>query len=270
VTSALLGTGVYNSTTGVVTFNTATLAIVARGATVSASISFLQTSTGVAGTGTTGAVNDTVAANNTNTFSVLASAADMSVSFAGFPSSATAGTTVTGTVSFANISTTPSSTATSVTVTLKLKPGLPTGNVTVTSAILGVGVYDSVTGVVTFPTSPPNVTPGQTITASISFVQTSTNVVGTATAASVNDTNSSNNTTTFIIAAGNNATLSGRVFQDVRRNKVFDAGIDLPIANFRAEVIRVTGSTTTVIGSGLTDEGLAELKISKHPNSLSA
>jgi uncharacterized repeat protein (TIGR01451 family) len=270
VTSALLGTGVYNSTTGVVTFNTATLAIDAPGATVSASISFLQTSTGVAGTGTTGAVNDTVAANNTNTFSVLASAADMSVSFAGFPSSATAGTTVTGTVSFANISTTPSSTATSVTVTLKLKPGLPTGNVTVTSAILGVGVYDSVTGVVTFPTSPPNVTPGQTITASISFVQTSTNVVGTATAASVNDTNSSNNTTTFIIAAGNNATLSGRVFQDVRRNKVFDAGIDLPIANFRAEVIRVTGSTTTVIGSGLTDEGLAELKISKHPNSLSA
>ena len=253
VTSALLGTGVYNSITGVVTFNTATLAIVAPGATVSASISFLQTTTGVAGTGTTSAINDTNAANNTGTFRVIESSADMRASFAGFPSSAPAGTTVTGTVSFANISSTPSSTATSVTVTLKLKPGLPTGSVTVTSVILGIGLYNSVTGVVTFPTSPPNVTPGQTISASITFIQTNTGVIGTATAASANDINASNNTATFSVSAGNNASLSGRVFLDVVRNKVFDAGTDTPIANFRAEVIKVVGTTTTVFGSAITD-----------------
>jgi len=253
VTSVLLGTGVYSSVTGIVTFATATLASVTPGATVSASISFLQTTTGVAGTGTTGAINDTSAANNTATFSVAASAADMSASFAGFPANASAGTTVTGTVSFANISTTPNSTATSVTVTLKLKPGLPTGSVTVTSVILGVGVYNSVTGVVTFPTSAPNVTPGQTITASITFIQTSTGVVGTATATAVNDTNASNNTTTFSVLAGNNATLSGRVFLDAKRNKIYDAGVDIPVTNFRAEVFKVTGTTTVVFGSALTD-----------------
>ena len=253
VTSVLLGNGTYNPVNGQVTFSTSTLATVAPGSTVSVSISFLQTTTSVAGTGTTGAINDTVASNNTASFTVFESSADMSASFAGFPASASAGTTVTGTVSFTNNSTTPSSTATSVTVTLKLTPGLPTGSVTVTSVILGVGVYNSVSGVVTFPTTPPNVTPGQAITVSITFIQTNTGVIGTATASSSNDTNSSNNTAVLRVSAGNNASVSGQVFHDVTRNKVFDAGTDIPIANFRAEVFKITGSTTTVFGSAITD-----------------
>ena len=254
VTSAVLGNGTYNAGTGRVTFASAPSVVnVTPSGTVSASISFLQTTTGVAGTGTTSAINDTNAGNNTNTFSVLQSSADMSVSFAGFPSNATVGTTVTGTVSFANISTTASSTATSVTVTLKLKPGLMTGSVTATSVILGIGVYNSVTGIVTFPTSPPNVTPGQTITASLTFIHTSTGVIGTATASALNDINSANNTATFNVAAGNNASLSGRVFLEVNRNKIFDEGVDLPLANFRVEVVKVSSTTTTIFGSAFTD-----------------
>lgn len=50
----------------------------------------------------------------------------------------------------------------------------------------------------------------------------------------------------------NNATLSGLVFHDIQKNRVFDSGTDLPISNFRVEVIRVTGSSTTVVGSGTT------------------
>ena len=141
VTSALLGTGVYNSITGVVAFNPSTLAIVAPGATVSASISFLQTTTGVAGTGTTSAINDTIAGNNTATFSVAASAANMSASFAGFPASAPVNTVVNGTANFVNIDTAANATATSATFTLQLPAGLVTANVTVTSALLGTGVY---------------------------------------------------------------------------------------------------------------------------------
>ncbi|MBI2728272.1 MAG: DUF11 domain-containing protein [Polaromonas sp.] len=155
------------------------------------------------GTGTTGALNDTNAANNTGTFSVLGTAADMSASFAGFPASAAPGTTVSGTVSFVNTSTT--GTATTAVFTLALKPGLGVGNVTVTSALLGNGVYNNATGVVTFPTSPTvvNVTPSGTVSASISFLQTSTGVTGTGTSNAVNDTNPANNTGTFNVPAVN-------------------------------------------------------------------
>ena len=256
VTSVLLGNGTYNSVTGIVTFATATLASVTPGATVSASISFLQTSTGVQGTGTTGAINDTNPANNTGTFSVVQSTADMSTSFAGFPANALAGTTVTGTVSFANVNSSPSATATSVTLTLKLSPGLAAGSVTVTSGVLGTGTYNSVTGIVTFAGATPNVTPGQTITVSITYLQTGTFVAGTATATSVNDTNVANTTSTFNVVTGataNTARLTGKVFEDIQRNKVFDAGVDRPLANFRAEVIKVIGSTTVVYGSALSD-----------------
>jgi uncharacterized repeat protein (TIGR01451 family) len=167
-----------------------------------------------------------------------------------------AGSTVTGTVSFININTAASATATSVTLTLKLTPGLATASVTVTSVILGVGVYNSVTGVVTFTNVTPNVTPGQTITASITYLQTGTSVVGTATAVAVNDTNASNSTATFMVISGptaNNASLSGRIFLDVQRNKVFDVGIDTPIPNFRAEIFKVVGSTTVVFGQAVSD-----------------
>ncbi len=200
VTSVLLGNGTYNNTTGVVSFTLApTVVNVTPGATVSASISFLQTSTGVTGTGTSNALNDTNPANNTATFSVAVSAADMSTSFANFPVSAPTGTTVSGTVNFVNTNTT--GTATTAVFTLKLSPNLAA--VTVTSALLGVGTYNTATGVVTFLAVPTvvNVTPGGTVSASISFVQTSTGVTGTGTSNAFNDTNPANNTGTFSVPA---------------------------------------------------------------------
>ncbi len=125
--------------------------------------------------------------------------ADMSTSFAGFPASAPTGTTVSGTVNFVNTNT--SGTATTAVFTLKLSPSLVA--VTVTSSLLGTGVYNTATGVVTFPLSPTlvNVTPSGTVSASISFVQTSTGVSGTGASSALNDTNPANNTGTFSVPA---------------------------------------------------------------------
>ena len=255
VTSVLLGLGTYNTTTGVVTFAAPVLGSVAPGATITASISFLQSLTGLIGTATTGALNDLRASNNIATFEVAPSVADMSATFAGFPDVAPPNSAVTGTVTFVNVNLSSSSTATSAAFTLQLPPRLLAANVTVTSAILGIGVYNSATGVVTFPSAPAaiNVAPGATVSASISFLQTTTGVQGTGTTGAINDINPGNNTANFFVSPGNNAVLSGRVFLEVNRNKVFDPGVDLPLANFRAEVIRVTGTTTVVIGSAFTD-----------------
>ena len=256
VSSAVLGTGTYTPGDGKVTFPSAPTTLnVSPGATVSAAISFLQPATSVTVQATGTAVNDTNPANNAASFRVTESSADMSVSFAGFPPNAVAGSTVTGTVSFTNINTAPSATATSVTLTLKLSPGLPAGSVTVTSVILGVGTYNSVTGIVTFANAAPNVTPGQAITASVTYKQTLTVVVGTATVTASNDTNPVNNTSTLSVVTGataNTASLSGRVYLDNLRNRVFDSGVDLPIANFRVEVVKVVGGLTVVFGSAQT------------------
>ena len=387
VTSALLGSGIYAPATGLVTFPAAPSTVnVSPSATVSASISFLQTSTGVAGTGTTSALNDTNLLNNTSTFSVAASAADMSVSFASFPASAPVNSVVSGTANFVNTNST--NTATTAVFSLQLPIGLNQANVTVTSALLGSGIYAPATGLVTFPAAPStvNVSPSATVSASISFLQTSTGVAGTGTTSALNDTNLLNNTNTFSVApvslpadvvtsvtvpanvaisvvvggtvsfaniggtpalnvggtvtlpfgvvaktipvgastatvAGlqvivfpatmsglgtvnpgvttsfnftfrtpvvtgtysitstvattspeavtlnnvssasmtlatpvTNANLSGRVYLDILRNKVFDSGTDKPLANFRVEVVRFDGTTTVVYGSALTND----------------
>ncbi len=153
------------------------------------------------GTGTANATNDTNSANNTATFSVLGTAADMSASFAGFPASAPANSVVTGTANFVNTNAT--NTATTAVFTITIKPGLGVANVTVTSVLLGNGTYDNTTGVVTFtPPTVVNVTPSGTVSASISFLQTSTGVVGTGTANATNDTNPANNTGTFSVGVG--------------------------------------------------------------------
>ncbi|MES2324809.1 MAG: hypothetical protein V4633_21330, partial [Pseudomonadota bacterium] len=124
----------------------------------------------------------------------------MSTSFANFPASAPTGTTVSGTVNFVNTNTT--GTATTAVFTLTLKPGLGVANVTVTSVLLGNGVYNNATGVVTFtPPTVVNVTPSGTVSASISFLQTSTGVTGTGTSNATNDTNPANNTRTFSVPA---------------------------------------------------------------------
>ncbi|MES2051291.1 MAG: hypothetical protein V4455_04970, partial [Pseudomonadota bacterium] len=198
VTSDVLGTGVYNSVSGVVTFTPPTVVNVTPSGTVSAAISFVQTTTTVAGTGTGNATNDTNSGNNTATFSVLGTAADMSASFAGFPASAPAGSIVSGTVSYVNTSAT--NTATTPTFSLNLTAGLGAANVTITSAVLGAGTYNNATGSVTFATPAPGVlAAGGTVTVTLTYLQGTTTVAGTATTGAVNDTNAANNTATFSV-----------------------------------------------------------------------
>jgi uncharacterized repeat protein (TIGR01451 family) len=253
VNSAVLGAGTYNAGSGVVTFAAAPSVVnVTPSATVSASISFNQTTTGVTGTGNTSALNDTNLANNTATFSVANSTADMSASFVGFPSGAAAGSTVSGAVNFVNIGATTAATA--PTMTLQLSPGLGAGNVTVTSAVLGTGTYNNASGAVTFANPPPaSLAARGTISASISYKQAGTFVRGTATTSATNDTNPANNTSTFYIGTGATASISGRVFQDISRNKIYDPGVDQPVANFRAEIVKTVNGVVTVFGSAITD-----------------
>jgi len=171
---------------------------------VSASIGYTQSSTAVAGTGTTSAGNDTNAANNTATFNVAGSAADMSAAFTGFPASAPVGSSVTGTVNFVNTSAT--NTATTPTFALQLTPGI--NGVVVNSVVLGAGTYNSGTGVVTFASPAPlTLAAGATVSASIGYTQSSTSVAGTGTTSAQNDTNTANNTATFNVA-GNAADMS--------------------------------------------------------------
>jgi uncharacterized repeat protein (TIGR01451 family) len=242
VTSALLGTGVYVPATGIVTFSPAGVVNVPAGGTVSASISFLQTSTAVAGTGTTGAVNDINAANNTATFSVTGSAADMSASFAGFPASAPVNSVVVGTANFVNTNAT--NIATTATFTLTLSPNL--SGVTVTSALLGTGVYAPATGIVTFtPAGVVNVPANGTVSASISFVQTTTGVVGQGTTNAVNDTNAANNTASFTVA-GTSSDLSATF-----ANFPASAPVNSTV-NGSASFVNMTGSTASTATFTLT------------------
>ncbi|RYX88141.1 MAG: hypothetical protein EOO28_36880, partial [Comamonadaceae bacterium] len=210
VTSAVLGAGTYDNGTGVVTFANPAPTTVAPLATVSATVTYLQTTATVQATATTGGGNDSNAANNTATLTINGSAADMAATFTGFPVSAPVGTTVTGTVNFANTST---GIAVNPIVTLKLTPGLGAGNVAVNSAILGAGSYDNVSGVVTFAQPAPGTLAAQaTLSASISYLQGTTTFNGTATANSLNDMNPANNTATVTVtgsAADMAATFTG-------------------------------------------------------------
>ncbi|RYF29879.1 MAG: hypothetical protein EOO23_06390, partial [Comamonadaceae bacterium] len=185
----------YNQATGVVTFTgvTPTLAV---GGAISASIGFTQSATGVAGTGTGSASNDTNPANNTATFSVASVSADISASFANFPASAPVGSSVTGSVSFTNVG---PGTATAATITLQLTPGVAA---TITNVVGATSVaYNQATGVVTFTGVTPTLAIGGAISASVGFTQTSTGVTGTGTGSASNDTNSANTTATFSVAS---------------------------------------------------------------------
>ena len=198
VVSPALGTGVYDPITGTVTFPVANVpGSVAPNTTITAAISFTQPNSPVSVTATTGATNDTNSANNTGVDSVAPLAANMGAVVDIPQASAPVGSTVNGTVSFANTS---ANTATSPTFTLKLTPGL--ANVSVVSTVLGVGVYSPADGIVTFPSAsiPANVTPNTTITAAISFTQPNSPVNVTATTGATNDTQPANNTGTDSVA----------------------------------------------------------------------
>jgi large repetitive protein len=115
--------------------------------------------------------------------------ADMSVAVDIPQATATLGSTVNGTVSFANTSGNP---AVSPTFTLQLTPGL--AGVNVVSPVLGTGVYNPGDGIVTFPNVPASVAPNTIVTAAISFTQPNGTVNVTATTGAVNDTITTNNT----------------------------------------------------------------------------
>ena len=188
VVSAVLGTGVYNPTTGQVSFPNVP-ADVASNTTLTAAISFTQPNSVVNVAATTGAINDINAPNNTGVDSVAPLAADMAATVNIPQAAASVGSTVNGTVSFANTS---ANTANGLTLSLQLTPGL--AGVSVISPVLGTGVYNATTGLVSFPSVPASVAPNTALTAAISFTQPNSVVNVTATTGATNDTNLANNT----------------------------------------------------------------------------
>ena len=189
VVSPVLGTGAYDSGSGIVTFLPTNIpANITPNTAITAAVSFTQPNSVVNVVATVGAVNDANSANNTGADSVAPLAADMSAVVDIPQASAPVGSTVNGTVSFANTS---ANTASGLTLSLQLSPGL--AGVNVTSAALGTGVYNSATGLVTFPSVPASVAPNTTLTAAISFIQPNSVVNVTATTGAANDANPANN-----------------------------------------------------------------------------
>jgi uncharacterized repeat protein (TIGR01451 family) len=119
---------------------------------------------------------------------------DMAVSYT-VPASAPMGTVVNGTVNFTNTTANP---AINPTVTLQLSPGLV--GVSVDGGALGVGAYDSVTGIVTFPTAQTTLAGNAVLKAVISYIQPNSSVSVSATTTAANDNNSANNSLATSVA----------------------------------------------------------------------
>ncbi len=143
----------------------------------------------------TDVVTAAVASTSSTVTATIGQPADMAASVA-LPANAAVGSVVNGTVSFGNAG---PNAAVGATATLRLSPGL-TG-VVITSPVLGSGVYNSVTGIVTFASAmPASFTSGSTISASISFNQPSSAVLITATTTATNDSNSADTTATGTVS----------------------------------------------------------------------
>ena len=209
-----------------------------------------MTSTGVVTTTTA----DPSLSNNIQSRNMLIAGQADAATFVSVPSSVSASVVVSGTVSFGNAG---SASATGVGGTVTFSAGaqlreFPVGAFTTTVAGLPALV---------FPSTMPglgSVNPSVTTTFTFTFRTpglTGTYFVTSTVASTTPDANTSNNVSVASMSLAtvpNNAVLTGLVFQDIRKNRIFDPGLDLPIANFRVEVIRVTGTTTTVFGSGTT------------------
>ena len=232
VTSPVLGVGVYNADTGVVSFPSVP-ASVAPNTTITAAISFTQPNSPVSVTATSGAANDTNLANNVGTDSVAPQAADMAATVDIPQAAAPVGSTVNGTVSFANRSADP---ANGLTLSLQLTPGL--AGVNVTSPVLGVGVYNADTGVVSFPSVPASVAPNTTITAAISFTQPNSPVSVTATSGAANDTNLANNASNRTVEAAQPGSISGKVWRENAIDGTYQVGETL-VSGIRVAVYAI-------------------------------
>ena len=111
------------------------------------------------------------------------------------PANAPVGSTVNGTISFANIG---ANAAINPTVSLQLSPGL--SGVVINGGALGAGVYNSATGLVSFPgAAPASLAAGSALSVAISYLQPNSPVGITASSSATNDTNSANNTATRLV-----------------------------------------------------------------------
>jgi large repetitive protein len=100
-----------------------------------------------------------------------------------------------------------------------------------------------------------NLTPGQSVTQtftttlSASTVTSALNATSTV-ATSTPETDSTNNTGTASMSIGTPpATISGRVYSDQDRNRVYSPGTDQLLPGYVVELLRVTGTSTVVVGS---------------------
>jgi large repetitive protein len=208
ITSPVLGTGVYNSATGVVTFSNAMPVSFTAGSTISASISFVQPSTAVQVTATTTATNDSNSANTMATGTVSPPGADVTIGITA-PTAGTAGQTLTATVTITNNG---PITADAVNAVVTLPDG---STQTITAGSLASGGI-STAAVVYFV--PPSSTSSQTFSAVVSSATPDSNGANnTATASaplvriallSISKTNAvssvvSGDSTTYTIVASN-------------------------------------------------------------------
>ena len=170
------------------------------------------------------------------------------------PATASASVVVSGSVTFGNVG---ASSAANVGGTVTFALGVQIQTVPLGAATATVAGLPAII----FPSTLPGlgtVNPG--ISTSFAFTLRTPGLVGsygaTSTVATTTpEVNIANNIAAAPLVVGqvqNNAVLSGRVYQDLLRNKVFDLGVDLPIANFRVELVRVTGTSTVVVASATT------------------
>ena len=231
-----------------------------NGATSTTSISYsvpagsttVQTFSGAV----TSSTADSTPANNTASASISVNlTADVTTRIT-VPVNVSVSVVISGTVSFGNIG---GVTASNVGGTVTLPAGvaaktIPVGASTATVAGLQLIIFPpSMTGLGT-------INPGTTTSFTFTFrtpVVTGTYSITSTVATTSPETVIANNTSAAPLPLATpltNASLSGRVYIDVVRNKVFDVESDKPIANFRVEVVRYVGTTTIVYGSALTND----------------
>jgi large repetitive protein len=332
VNSNVLGIGAYSADTGLVSFATPLPASLPAGASLSAAISYLQSSSPVGITATTSATNDTVPANNKIATVVQSLFSDIAVAIA--PMAPTpAGNTTTGVITVSNLGGATASFLSSATVNgapqtqhFTLAPnGVATYMVVVPVTTAGATVT-AVVGSTTVPDSnPANNTASATVkplfadvttrialpasaqvnTAVLGTVvfansaiagATAANTVGTVTlsngqvmgypvgdlapgasavrtftvtipdsvatsvllgastvATSTPETDANNNTATAAMTMlAPDSSVSGRVFIDANRNRIYDAG-ERVLPGYRVELIKTSGAVNTLVGSAVSD-----------------
>ena len=240
--SAQASTGSLASTTSSISLSLPSLALNGTGAvTVTVSINSTAASSIVNAAGITSQTPDPSTPNNSATSTIgKVDSVDIRVSIT-VPASAPPGTTITATVVVTNDGPSPAS---NVTGTLTVSAGSST-TTTVLSVftVASLPANSSTTTIVSYLVQPAQSVP-LTWTANVATTTTETNL--------------SNNVTTATtsITVVTNASLSGRVWFDINRNRVFDSTpIDTPLQGFRVELLKVTGpgTTTSVVGTATTD-----------------